>query len=306
MTNWSDDEVFRLISIWSDEEIQALLESSRRNQAIFERIAREMGAAGFHKSPAQCKDKIKKLKNKYKKLKDDHDISGTNRHNWPFFDKMDEVLGTRHSVQPPVTIDTSLSHHDDDDDEVLTETTTQSDVVPGNIESEPIESPMSPSTSVPANTTATTTTVTATSSAVLPTTTSTTNASTVVTSSSSSSIRKKGKSPKKRARKGDAIEKAVDKLARLQEASDDRFFTLEEKRLKVEERMMSTLQSSMKFFQQAMLSMPSYGGYYPPGPSIPPPGPSSTATFFPIPSAPVTESAHALHAPTETLQDDQD
>ena len=29
------------------------------------------------------------------KTKDDHDICGTNRHNWPFLDKMDEVLGTR-------------------------------------------------------------------------------------------------------------------------------------------------------------------------------------------------------------------
>ena len=51
------------ISIWSDEEIQALLNSSRRNQAIFERITREMGAVGFHKSPTQCKDKIEKLEN---------------------------------------------------------------------------------------------------------------------------------------------------------------------------------------------------------------------------------------------------
>jgi hypothetical protein len=78
MTNWSDDEVFRLISIWSEEEIQALLDNNRRNQSIFERIAREMATAGFSKTAAQCKDKIKKLKNKYKKLKDGHDVSGNN------------------------------------------------------------------------------------------------------------------------------------------------------------------------------------------------------------------------------------
>ena len=83
--------------------------------------------------------------------------------------------------------------------------------------------------------------------------------------------------------------------------------SFEEKQLKVEERMMSSLQSSLKFFQQAMMLMPSYSGYYPPGPSIPPPGPSSTVTFYPIPSAPVTGSAHTLYSPvTETLQDKQD
>ena len=70
---------------------------------MLERISREMNEAGYNKSATQCKEKLKKLRTytKYKKLKDGHDISGTNRDNCPFYEKMDEVLGSRHSVQPP-------------------------------------------------------------------------------------------------------------------------------------------------------------------------------------------------------------
>ena len=72
------------------EEIQSLLEGSRRNQAIFDRISRELGEAGYNKSATQCKDKLKKLK-------DGHDVSGTNRDNWEFFDVMVQVSGSSHS-----------------------------------------------------------------------------------------------------------------------------------------------------------------------------------------------------------------
>ena len=121
---WSDDEVFCLITIWADEEIQSLLESSRRNASIYERIAREMEDAGYSRNPNQCKEKIRKLKTKYKKLKDGHDVSGNIRDNWIFYDRMDRVLGSRHSVQPPPTIDASdggLRNHGDDGDEELTQ-----------------------------------------------------------------------------------------------------------------------------------------------------------------------------------------
>ena len=93
MSLWLTEEVFRLIAILSDEEIQSLLESSRRNQGIYERIAQEMSASGYSKSANQCKDKIKKLKLKYKKIKDGHQVSGTDRHNWPFLRRLMKCWG---------------------------------------------------------------------------------------------------------------------------------------------------------------------------------------------------------------------
>ena len=79
-----------------------------------------MEEAGYSRNPNQCKEKIRKLKTKCKKLKDGHDVSGNNRDNWPFYDRMDRVLGSRHSVQPPTIIDTSdggLKNKDGNDSE---------------------------------------------------------------------------------------------------------------------------------------------------------------------------------------------
>ena len=60
-SGWTDSEVRNLISIWADEEIQALLESAKRNKSIYEKNAKEMGKAGFQKTAEQCRDKTKKL-----------------------------------------------------------------------------------------------------------------------------------------------------------------------------------------------------------------------------------------------------
>ena len=68
-SGWTDSEVRYLISIWADEEIQALLESAKRNKSIYERIAKGMGKAGFQKTAEQHRDKIKKLKSKCKKIR---------------------------------------------------------------------------------------------------------------------------------------------------------------------------------------------------------------------------------------------
>ena len=36
---WSDVEVFKLVEIWGEEEIQALLEGCTRNKQVYEKIA---------------------------------------------------------------------------------------------------------------------------------------------------------------------------------------------------------------------------------------------------------------------------
>ena len=72
--SWINEQVFCLITIWSNEKLQ-LLEGSKRNQAIFDHISRVLGEAGYMKSATQCKEKLKKLKARYKKLKDGHDVA---------------------------------------------------------------------------------------------------------------------------------------------------------------------------------------------------------------------------------------
>jgi len=64
------EETLQLIEIWGDDRIQAQLEGTHRNKDVYTKIAREMSEAGFERTFQQCRDKLKKLKAEYIKLKD--------------------------------------------------------------------------------------------------------------------------------------------------------------------------------------------------------------------------------------------
>ena len=78
----------------------------KRNKDVYEKIARAMKEAGYERSADQCRDKAKKLKAEYKKIKDVHNKTGTERKNWKFLDAMDNILGDKASTKPPVLVDT--------------------------------------------------------------------------------------------------------------------------------------------------------------------------------------------------------
>ena len=46
------------------------LEDCKRNQVVYEKIAKEVHDAGYDRTYQQCRDKIKKLRGEYKKVKD--------------------------------------------------------------------------------------------------------------------------------------------------------------------------------------------------------------------------------------------
>ena len=71
-------------------------------------LPKKWGKAGFKKTAEQCRDRIKKLKNNYKKKRDAQQTSGAGRHDWPFFGTMNAVLGTRHATEPPITYNKNL------------------------------------------------------------------------------------------------------------------------------------------------------------------------------------------------------
>ena len=110
MATWTDEETYKLIELWGEDKIQAELEGCKRNAHIFEKIAREMAGAGFDRSGTQCRDKIKKLRAEYRKIKDKHGKTGTGRSSWKFFDDMDKILGHKPATCPPTVIDTSTDH----------------------------------------------------------------------------------------------------------------------------------------------------------------------------------------------------
>ena len=104
--NWTDSQVFKLIGVWGDEDIQEQLEGSKRNKHVYERMAKTLRVYGIEKSGEQCRTKVKKLRQEYKRIKDDHKETGNERKKWKFYDSINKIMGNRPSVTPPVVLDT--------------------------------------------------------------------------------------------------------------------------------------------------------------------------------------------------------
>ena len=101
MATWSKEETLKLIEIWGDDRIQSQLEGVHRNQDVFNKIAREMGESGFDRTFQQCRDKLKKLKSEYRKLKDKQGKTGAGRiKDWDYFDPMDATTPLESMAMP--------------------------------------------------------------------------------------------------------------------------------------------------------------------------------------------------------------
>ena len=53
----------------------------------------------------QCREKIKKLRAEYKKVKDNNNQTGNNRKTCKFLEKLDNVLGSKPATRPPILVD---------------------------------------------------------------------------------------------------------------------------------------------------------------------------------------------------------
>ncbi|XP_067347325.1 uncharacterized protein [Channa argus] len=87
---WTSDEVKVLLTRWADESVQEQLRSTQRNERVFAQLSSELATQGFDKTTSQCRSKIKLLKRKYKRVKEQRD-SKKPRNRW--FAIMDKVLG---------------------------------------------------------------------------------------------------------------------------------------------------------------------------------------------------------------------
>ncbi|XP_041131371.1 uncharacterized protein LOC121329726 isoform X3 [Polyodon spathula] len=96
-SNWSDPEVVELLQLWSDESVQMELESCLRNQHVFNRIAEVLREKGIHRTGDQCREKIKKMKLEYRRIKDNQKTLRGGR-TWKFYEVMERVLTNRPSI----------------------------------------------------------------------------------------------------------------------------------------------------------------------------------------------------------------
>ena len=93
MAYWSKEETFKLISIWSKDNIQWQLEGCKRNRDVWTKVSREMTLAGYRRSYEQCHEKMKKLRTEYKKVSDKRKETGQGSYpEWDYYDVMSDVL----------------------------------------------------------------------------------------------------------------------------------------------------------------------------------------------------------------------
>ncbi|XP_058262748.1 zinc finger and SCAN domain-containing protein 29-like [Hemibagrus wyckioides] len=96
MEKWTDEDVQALLNIYAEENIQKEFESSARNAKVYQKISVRLEEMGILHSPQRCREKIKKMKQDYKKIKDHNRINGgSNRRTGKWFERLDAILGQR-------------------------------------------------------------------------------------------------------------------------------------------------------------------------------------------------------------------
>ena len=250
---WSKEETTRLISLCGEEEVQVKLQECRKNRSIYEDVATEMKAAGCERSYVQCRDKIKKLKVEYKKVKDKKKKTGEETPKWEFFEDMDRILGDRPSTEPPLV-------HDSLADEVIMPEQTSSDVEEEERDADETSS-----------------------------TTTTSSAATTATSSAKMPMMSRRKRPKRR---DSVVSDLLEQMITIQTKSEERMIDLEEKRMKMEERMLekeAQQRREDREFQMQMMRMmmgpvqfPPFNQRYPSPSPVPSSDQSTSSPPFPF------------------------
>ena len=222
MANWTDEETLKLIEIWGDDNIQAQLEGCRKNRGVFEKIVHRLKQANYDRTIEQCRVKMKKLKQEYKRIKDKGNKTGeAAKKTWRFYGAVNDILGTKPATKPPIVIDTLEEEKSDDEGR---EETTNSDVLLA-------------STSQDGNTDDPEQVMNAEAQ------------SSKEESEKKDEANEDAKKPRKRPTKADRMEKFMDtfmtKMVKAQEQSDKLFVELESKRMKFEEQLLEMQQHQL-------------------------------------------------------------
>lgn len=250
MATWGKPETFKLIDLWAEDRTQEELEGCHRNRDVFVRIATKLREVGYDRTFEQCREKIKKLKKDYRKIKDKHEETGQGRERWAFFEAMDAVLGHKPSTCPSFVVDTSADiegRREEDNDTLFTQPLVETEST--DTSEQPVSTPSSNAEDRPP------------------------------------SPSKKNK--KKKRTKADQFEVVMDgvvqQLVEAQDRAEERYMELEEKRMRIEERLMEKeieLQRQSQQFQLQMMQMMSNLVNSQRSPQSFPP-PISTSTQYP-------------------------
>ncbi|XP_033985785.1 epsin-2-like [Trematomus bernacchii] len=92
-TPWSVEEVTTFLHCIADDKVQRELDGTTRNIEVFREVSTLMSC--YSRTVVQCREKLKKMKSKYRLVKDNNNTSGASRKNWKWFDLMDTIYGHR-------------------------------------------------------------------------------------------------------------------------------------------------------------------------------------------------------------------
>ena len=246
---WNKETTLSLIEIWGDDRIQAQLEGAHRNRNVYLKIARQMSEAGYQRTLEQCRDKIKKLKGKYRKVKDKDGKTGEGRNNWDYFEAMDSILGHKPATHPPVVIDTMAEGTGPAEEEE--ELSAASNEVASGVLNVASPSTSRAGTPAPSMSRGAGTPAPSVSRAGTP----------APSTSRAEPTSRKRKRNKPENVVGDLLQKVLD----AQNSSDLKMMELEEKRLKMEERQMereAQLRREEREFQMRMVQLMMSQSYY--------------------------------------------
>lgn len=85
-----------MLTLWANPAVQEELLLNVRNNDVYARLSAELASLGFNKAPKKCREKVKKLKQEYKRIKNvQHrgDSNSTRTSVW--FLIMDDVLSSQ-------------------------------------------------------------------------------------------------------------------------------------------------------------------------------------------------------------------
>ncbi|XP_063052421.1 uncharacterized protein LOC134447066 [Engraulis encrasicolus] len=105
--HWSCSEVQTFLCFIRQPRIQNDLDRATRNEKVFSEVARHMVAQGFNRTSGQCREKLKKLRTDFRKIREHND---TKRPQWRWYDDMDAIYGSGMlSQRPNESLDPGLS-----------------------------------------------------------------------------------------------------------------------------------------------------------------------------------------------------
>ncbi|XP_064642788.1 uncharacterized protein LOC135497052 [Lineus longissimus] len=108
---WGIPERLLLLQIWRDEDVEGQLTGVHHNTPVYDQVAARLNRNGYNRTGAQCRSKIKGLRAKWTKARDNMAKSGTSggrygglqEEEWEI---LTEVLGNRPIHNPGSLVDT--------------------------------------------------------------------------------------------------------------------------------------------------------------------------------------------------------